>query len=196
MNDDTPRPLFKDLAHDSPALLRDIKGTIPSVLAQACAAYAIAAPLFDPHSEHLERPAGANFNSKLARLAQILIREAAIEQIDAINACFFVCLDFDALPQLQQHHPEMAKAVSLAREVSRFPQPISENGESIAAAMILDELRHLHMRTEAHPVLQARLEEIQTQLIPAIMHPQNDRLQELAIAAADRLARHFFKHVQ
>ena len=196
MNDSQPRPLYRDLAHDSPALHRDLKNMLPQALARIVQAYALAAPLYDPTREMLDRPAGASFNALPARVAQLLLKEVGVEECEALCAAFFACLDGAALPELQRRHPDFADAISLAREVSRFPAPLSERAESIAGVMLLDELRHMHMRKGDHAALLERFEHISQELIPAILHEQNDRLQELLLAAAERLQRNFFQHVQ
>ncbi len=178
------------LSTRAPGLFRDLGKILTAPgLTLAQRAFARAYNGSKEYELQLVRPPEANYNTRAARVPQILINELGEQDLTTLLASILAAGTPVAAPHNSpsETNGELNEAEFLAQQ-ALAGKVASESSERIWLALVLDDLRHLHMHRLTLPEKQNKLALLKVRVADLIF-PSNQRIHSLAKAGVDRLER-------
>lgn len=143
------------------------------------------------HEGAIARAPNASFNPRPARLCKILLRETNEQDVNVLGAALII-----AVPDNFETPVAWQAACELAKQARTFrAQPLSKPDapiERLHLAVLLDDLRHLHMTTLPHSEKEALVEHFEQVYQNGCKHCVNTPLLKAALSAAKRVRIHLF----
>lgn len=178
------------LSQDSPSLAQNIKRYLkPDEAEKVTYAYAVAAKHGALNETGVVRAPEASYNPRPARVAQILITELRNYDGNMLCCAILGCARIESEISLPEELADIQTMLAELRESMSIKNlaPVSLAAEASLYAIILDEVRHLHMTDFSIELMKDKISQVQALIESKESFKENQRLVEKIRHALSKL---------